>query len=37
MSVRWVSEEEPIIQSLLEVYAAVTLQTTERFNSFRTT
>lgn len=37
MSLRWVDVEDPIVQSLLEVYAAVTLGTTEHFNSFRTT
>ena len=37
MSVQWVDVEDPIVQSLLEVYAAVTLGTTEHFNSFRTT
>ena len=36
MSVRWVIEEDSIVQSLLEVYAAVTLRTTEHYNSFRT-
>lgn len=37
MHVRWVSEDDPIIQSLLEVYAAVTLRTVDHYNSFRTT
>ena len=36
MQVRWVREEDPVIQSLLEVYAAVTLRTTEHYNSFQT-
>jgi hypothetical protein len=36
MQVRWVREEDPVIQSLLEVYAAVTLKTTEHYNSFQT-
>lgn len=36
MQVHWVSEEDPVIQSLLEVYAAVTLRTTEHYNSFQT-
>lgn len=37
MSVRWVAVEDPIVQSLLEVYASVTLRTTEHYNSFQTT
>ena len=37
MHVRWVREEDPVVQSLLEVYAAVSLRTTEHYNSFRTT
>jgi hypothetical protein len=37
MLIRWVEEEDPIVQSLLEIYAAVTLQTTNHYNSFRTT
>jgi hypothetical protein len=37
MQVRWVVEEDPIVQSLLEIYAAATLGTTAHFNSFRTT
>ena len=37
MQVRWVEEEDPIVQSLLEIYSAVTLGTTAHYNSFRTT
>ena len=37
MQVRWVEEEDPTVQSLLEIYAAVTLGTTAHYNSFRTT
>ena len=37
MQVRWVVEEDHIVQSLLEIYAAVTLGTTAHYNSFRTT
>jgi hypothetical protein len=36
MWVRWVEEEDDIVQTLLEVYAAVTLGTTPDYNSFRT-
>ena len=36
MQVRWVREQDPVIQSLPEVYAAVTLRTTEHYNSFQT-
>lgn len=36
MQVRWVRAEDPVIQSLLEVYAAVMLRTTEHYNSFQT-
>lgn len=36
MWVRWVEEEDDIVQTLLEVYAAVTLGTTAHYNSFRT-
>lgn len=37
MQVRWVHAEDSIVQSLLEVYAALALRTTDRYNSFRTT
>jgi hypothetical protein len=36
MWVRWVEEEDDVVQTLLEVYAAVTLGTTPHYNSFRT-
>jgi hypothetical protein len=36
MQVRWVEEADDLVQTLLEVYAAVTLGTTLHYNSFRT-
>ncbi|MDO7884276.1 hypothetical protein [Hymenobacter cheonanensis] len=36
MQVRWVEQADDVVQTLLEVYAAVTLGTVPHYNSFRT-